>query len=273
MAPPREVLCRSALTKTGIPGYDYCLNPYIGCMHNCVYCYAAFMKRFTGHQEPWGCFVDIKVNMPEVLSKQLGRKNPPRGRVIVGSVTDSYQPVEAQYGITRRCLSAITACPFLEVSILTKSALIVRDIDILRNLPGLKVGFSFTTLNDKASRVLEPGASAPGLRLAAARQLIQKGIPVWIFIAPLLPGISDEMPKLKQMLMEFSKLGVDEILVDMFNPYAALLHRVKEVYHRCFPTAKPHLEAYLHNRSLYREQVLNTLGGWQTEAGIVVQLL
>ena len=101
----RELLSRTVLTKTGIPGYDWCLNPYVGCEHGCSYCYASFMKRFTGHLEPWGAFVDAKVNAPEALRRQLRRIRG--GSVLVGTVTDPYQPLERTRRLTRGCLEAL----------------------------------------------------------------------------------------------------------------------------------------------------------------------
>jgi len=88
----KEINVKTALTKTGIQGFDYCLNPYVGCGHACRYCYASFMKRFTGHIEPWGDFVDVKINAPQVLRKQLQRAKP--GSVLISTVTDPYQPLE-----------------------------------------------------------------------------------------------------------------------------------------------------------------------------------
>jgi pyruvate-formate lyase-activating enzyme len=104
----REIFAKNVLTKTGIEGYDYCINPYVGCAHGCRYCYATFMKRFTGHAgEKWGSFLDVRVNMPEVLRKELRKKHT--GTVLFGSVTDAYNPMEKRYEITRKCLEAIAA--------------------------------------------------------------------------------------------------------------------------------------------------------------------
>jgi DNA repair photolyase len=120
----QEAFCKSALNKTGIPGYQYCLNPYGGCVHGCLYCYASFMCRFRNHQENWGEYLDVKVNFPEVLAKQLnGRRHRPEGKLILGTVTDAYQPVEARYKITQSVLKILADYQRLEVHILTKSAL------------------------------------------------------------------------------------------------------------------------------------------------------
>lgn len=260
----KEINCKSALTKTGIPGFQYCLNPYVGCAHNCVYCYASFMCRFSGHKEPWGTFVDAKVNIPQVLEKQLNGRRAPEGRVIIGSVTDAYQQAEAYYGLTRSCLEALVRRPSLEVEILTKSALVVRDLFLLSKLPGSSVGFSIATVDEKAARVLEPDAPPPGLRLAAARQLVEAGIAVWVFIAPLLPGVGDSAEALSALFKELKRAGVKEVMADILNPYPAVIRRLKKVYREHFPAALADLELCAGDRELYRESVrvkLNTISG------------
>ena len=255
----REINCKTALTKTGIPGFRYCLNPYVGCTHRCVYCYASFMGRFTGHGEPWGTYVDAKVNISGVLEKQLQARRPPEGRVIISSVTDAYQPAEAQYGLTRSCLEALSRCPALEVEILTKSALVVRDLAILKEMPRCSVGFTVTTVDEKIARVLEPGAPPPGLRLAAARQLAEAGIEVWGFVAPVLPGVGDSEKALSALFNELRRAGVKDIMADTLNPYPAVLHRLKKVYRDHYPAALAALELCAANPGLYRESVQNSL--------------
>ncbi len=247
-----EIMCKSALNKTGIPGYDYCMNPYVGCLHNCAYCYASFMCRFTGHKEPWGEFLDVKINFPEVLKKQLSSRVKKQGRVIVGTVTDAYQPAEARYNITGRSLEILSGHPSLEVHLLSKSALVVRDIEILKKLKNCEAGFTINTMDERAARILEPGASSPRARLNAARQLIEAGISVWIFIAPLLPGISDREEVLDELFLSFADTGVKKILIDTLNPYPAVVGRLKKLYRSAFPQDLPELEAYLRDDEAYR---------------------
>src|SRR3972149_1263020 len=116
----REIFSKTILTKTAITGFDYCINPYVGCGHGCRYCYASFMKRFTGHKEPWGEFIDVKVNEPLLLKNQLKRAKP--GMVAISTVTDPYQPIEKIYKITRGCLEALLDKQF-PVNLLTRSPL------------------------------------------------------------------------------------------------------------------------------------------------------
>lgn len=247
-----ETICKTALNKTGIPGYQYCLNPYTGCAHACVYCYASFMCRFRSRREPWGSFVACKVNFPAVLERQLKRLGPRGGSIMTGSVTDPYQPLEARYGLTRSCLEVLAPHPLLELGILTKSALVLRDLALLRKLNRCTVGFSITTTDNEAARVLEPGASPPGLRLAAARQLGEAGIPVWVFIAPLLPGLGDSGEALAALFGSLQRAGVREVMADTLTPYPAAVSRLRQVYRRFFPAYLKDLEWYLKNAHDYR---------------------
>lgn len=180
----REIVARSVLTRTRIPGYRWCLNPYVGCEHGCSYCYASFMKRFTGHREPWGAFVDAKVNAPEVLRRELRRATS--GTVLVGTVTDPYQPLEGRYRLTRRCLEALAERRF-PASVLTRSPLCVRDVDVFRRFRELSVGLSIPTEDDAIRRLFEPHAPPIGARLEALRALRREGISTYVFAGPLLP--------------------------------------------------------------------------------------
>ncbi len=270
---PLEKTCKTALTKTGIPGFQYCLNPYVGCAHACVYCYASFMCRFSGHKQPWGQFVDAKVNFPQVLEKQLKGRRAPEGRLILGSVTDAYQPAEAWYKLTRSCLAALAGHPSLEVEILTKSALVVRDLQLLQQLPRCSVGFTVTTINEKAARVLEPGAPPPGLRLAAARQLAEAGLPVWVFIAPVLPGLGDGEKDLTGLFRELKRARVEKVLADTLNPYPAVVQRLKKVYHRHFPEALADLELGCAEPEYYRIKMEKMLSEISSQFGCRLSLV
>ncbi len=137
----REIQAKSILNKSKI--FDYCLNPYTGCQINCAYCYARlFMRRYSGHKEPWGKFVDVKINAPELLRKQLEKAR--KGTVWVSSVCDPYQPIEAKYELTRRCLIELANKQF-PVTIQTKSKLVLRDLDLFRQFDEIEVGVTITT--------------------------------------------------------------------------------------------------------------------------------
>ncbi|MDD5638744.1 MAG: radical SAM protein [Candidatus Pacebacteria bacterium] len=183
------IQCKTLLTKSRLPETDYCINPYVGCLHGCVYCYARFMKRFTGHDEPWGHFLDVKINAPEVLAKELSRK-PKRGVVLLGSVTDAYQPVEQKYRITRTILKILLQHDF-PVSVLTKSNLVVRDLDLFKQFSQCEVGLTVTTTEQGIARNFEPHSSTPKQRIEALDTLHRSGITTYAFIGPILPELTD----------------------------------------------------------------------------------
>jgi DNA repair photolyase len=205
----REVQAKTILSVSKI--HDYVVNPYVGCQHACSYCYARFMKRFTGHQEPWGEFVDVKINAPELLSKEILKKKV--GNVWVSGVCDPYQPLEAKYQLTRRCL-AILAEHNWPVIVQTRSPLVLRDIDILKNAKNFEVGFSVTTADDSIRQLFEPHAPPIAERIAALDTLHKAGIRTYAMIAPMLPGTEG--------LIELLQGKVDYILVDRMNYNNAL---------------------------------------------------
>ena len=204
----KEVQAKSILSASKV--YPYVINPYTGCQHACSYCYARFMKRVTGHKEPWGEFVDVKINAAELLRVEVNRKK--KGKVWVSGVCDPYQPLEAHYKLTRQCLE-ILAQNNWPVVIQTRSPLVIRDIDILKGAPGFEVGFSVTTADDKVRELFEPHAPPIDGRLKALGELHQAGIRTFCMIAPMLPGAEG--------LGELLKGKVDYVLIDRMNYHYA----------------------------------------------------
>jgi len=186
----QEVQVKGVLTKSRLPESAYCVNPYIGCSHACIYCYSRFMRRFTGHTgEKWGTFVDVKVNAPKVLMKQLSR-NPKLGVALLGSVTDAYQPLEKKYRITRSIIGVLSEYNF-PFSILTKSDLVLRDLDLLKRIGNCDVGLTITVLDDKVRRHFEPYSSSVKRRIKALKILHENGIQTYVFIGPILPHFTN----------------------------------------------------------------------------------
>jgi DNA repair photolyase len=204
----REVLAKGILSKSKI--YDYVINPYIGCQHSCSYCYARFMKRFSGHPEPWGEFVDVKINAVDLLTHEITRKEP--GRVWVSGVCDPYQPLERRYRLTRRCLEILiqSRWPF---TVQTRSPLLVRDIDILKQAVNSEVGMSVTTADERMRRLFEPKAPTIVSRIKALDELHRAGIRTFAMIAPLLPGAEGLVGSLTGK--------VDRVLIDKMNYFYA----------------------------------------------------
>ena len=190
----KEITCKNALVKSRIPGVDYCLNPYVGCEHNCAYCYAIFMKRFTDHSEEWGSFVDVKINFLERLEKEV--KKAKSGIVMLSSVTDAYQPIEEKYKLTRGALEILSGYDY-SVSIQTKSDLVLRDIDILKKIKNCEVGFTITCLDENVQRKFEPSSPSTQERFKALKKLNEAGIDTFIFFGPVLPCFSDTEENIK----------------------------------------------------------------------------
>lgn len=217
-----EVLCKSALVKSRIYGVDYAVNPYTGCEHNCVYCYATFMKKYSNHKEPWGEFVDVKINAPTVLKRQI--KKIKKGRILFSSVTDAYQPAEKEYEVTRKCLQQLRGTHFF-VSVLTKSSSVCRDIDVLQGL-SCEVGFTFTTLDDTIKAVFEPKSSPVQERLNALKTVHEAGISTYAFFGPIIPFVSDSQESITEMF-EVLRDHVQYVIVDRMNLYAPVWNRIQ----------------------------------------------
>ncbi len=186
------------------------MNAYVGCQHNCVYCYAKFMRRFTGHREPWGSFVDVKINASELLAREVKKKK--QGRVWISGVCDAYQPLEKKYMVTRRCLEILVDNGW-PVTIQTKSPLVLRDIEILKRAGDCEVGFTITTADEKVRRIFEPGAPPILKRVEALGVLHAEGIETFVMVAPMLPHAEG--------LAELLKGKVDHALVDKYNYHYA----------------------------------------------------
>ena len=187
----REIQVKGILQRSGIPGADYVINPYVGCVHGCVYCYARFMRRFTGHADAWGSFLDVKINAPELLERQLSRrKTALNGSVFLSSVTDPYLPAERTYQLTRRMLEVLLKHQ-AAISILTKSDLVTRDIDLLKEFRNCSVGVSLMTVDAAAAQQFERHAAPPSRRIQALQTLKANGIRTYAFLSPYVPTISD----------------------------------------------------------------------------------
>ena len=249
----KETGCKSILTKSGIKAVDYAINPYVGCEHGCVYCYATFMKRFTGHEEEWGTFVDVKVNAAEVLAKQLRRAKP--GNITLATVTDAYQPLEEQYGITRACLEALVGYDW-PVCILTKSALVLRDLELITELKDVEVAFTITTMDDEVRRRFEPGSSPIPERLEALHTLRDAGIPTWAFCGPLLPFLSDGEAEINALFGELKRAGVAYVLVDSMKLRSPVWHRVRRTLAAHYPELVDGYRALTTDRKPYHATLM-----------------
>ena len=247
----KECLCKFAIVKSKIYGMDYAINPYTGCEHACVYCYATFMKKYTNHNDMWGEFVDVKVNAPTVLKKQLKRIK--EGSVLLSSVTDPYQPVEKKYEITRKCLKVLSKSS-LDVSILTKSSLVLRDIDILSEM-NASVGFTITTLNEDVRLKFEPRASPVSERLDAVKKLSGKGVETWVFFGPILPVFSDSKEEIDRIFDACKEAGVSYVVADRINLYSSVRERIRTLLMTEYPGIIKEYEHIMHNEREYNSRL------------------
>jgi len=207
-----EIECKSLLNKSGLA--DYAVNCYAGCEHGCRYCYARFVTRFSHPGEPWGSFVDVKVNAPSVLAREVKRKKI--GRVFISSVCDGWQPVEANYRLTRQCLEILLSHGF-PVSILTKNALAQHDLDLLKSKDSVELGATITTLDENLSRLFEPRSSLPEKRFALLQEAKRRGIETYVFLGPLLPSLSDSEASILMLLKAVEEVGANYFYVDRLN--------------------------------------------------------
>jgi len=218
----REVRVKSALSRSGLPEYDYALNPYLGCWHGCIYCYAVDFTRGEP-AERWGEVVYVKVNLIEVLSKEVKRFRP--GVVGVSTITDPYQPVESRYRLTREAIKLLCASSF-HVSVQTKSALVIRDIDVLRQCGDrADVGLTITTMRD-TYRLIEPNAPSPVVRAATVRKLAGAGVKTWIFLGPIIPGINDTRLDYEPIVKLASETK-SQLIIDRFRPRGVAVRLIR----------------------------------------------
>jgi DNA repair photolyase len=216
----REIKVKNIITKSNLPAADYVINPYVGCSHSCIYCYACFMKRFTGHNEEWGTFLDIKINAPDLIPEKS--KKYYDKYLFISSVTDPYLPYEKKYLLTRQILEKLVPLrPNLGIQ--SKSDLIARDIDLLKQFPICEAGITITTLDDTIRKEIEPHAASVQKRINALKELNKSGLKTYVFIGPILPMITDW----KQIILE-TKSYVSGYMFENLNMYWAA---AKNIYH------------------------------------------
>lgn len=180
----KQIDVQNVMTKSSLPVGGYSVNPYVGCPHACKYCYASFMKRFTGHTEPWGTFLDVKNWKPIT--------NPHRydgQRIVIGSVTDGYNPYEEEFRRTHHLLKELQGTD-AEIMICTKSDLVLRDLDLLKQFRKVTVSWSVNTLDEQFRADMDQAVSIER-RLQAMKQVYDAGLRTVCFISPIFPGITD----------------------------------------------------------------------------------
>jgi len=215
----REIKAKSIITRSNLPDTDYVINPYTGCMHSCLYCYARFMKRFTGHTESWSKFIDVKINGPDLIPE--GTSKYEGKTIFMSSVTDPYNPLEKKYQLTRKILEKLIPLQ-PDLGIQTKSDLILRDIDLLRQFKNCEVGLTITTLDDNLRKEIEPFASPVKNRIKALKKLKEEGIGTYVFIGPILPFFTD-----RKKIIYSTKESVDLYMFENLNITGTVWSSVK----------------------------------------------
>ena len=217
----REEPCRGALNRVQGMGFKWSLNPYMGCVHRCTYCYVRAYERRADRpsDDRYGTSIRVKINIADVLRRELTRPSWQRELVAVGAATDVYQPIEGRYRLTRACLGVLadTRTP---ASVITRGPMIVRDMDVLQSLAraaGVRVSFSVPTLNAHVWRLTEPGTASPRQRLRALRALVDAGIDAGINIAPILPGITDGPESLHDIMQAARDAGATHVWCNVLH--------------------------------------------------------
>lgn len=218
------MLCKTALSRSTLPGLDYSLNPYRGCMHNCAYCYAPFVLRRP--REEWGMLVEVRKNIPLVLAKEVKTKKP--GIVGISTVTDPYQSLEKVHQLTRFCLEQLLRYDF-PVHIQTKSALVTRDIDLLSRFSDAQVMFSIGTFHEAERKILEPGSSPLKDRIAALKRCSEAGLRTAVFLGPVYPTTrKEEIPRILDVIQD---IGVQEVWIDRLRLKPGIWKNIQKILH------------------------------------------
>ena len=242
----KEIQAKSIITKSNLPDADYVINPYVGCSHACVYCYARFMRRFTGHKERWGQFIDVKINADKIFPKKTEKYR--NKSIFLSSVTDPYNQLEKKYEITRKIIyKLIDLQPVLGIQ--TKSSLITRDIDLLKKIKNCSVGFTITSDSNDITRIFEPGASVFDDKIEALKQLHENGINTYIFIGPILPYITNW-----ENIISVSKEYSNKFMFENANLHGTIWKDVKTTIYKYFNSLYSKYEKFYLKRAGYWEK-------------------
>ena len=249
----REEPCRSALNRVkGMP-FEWSLNPYMGCVHRCTFCYVRGfeLRAQRPADDRYGRSIRVKTNVAEVLARELARPSWSRDGIAIGAATDPYQPAEGRYRLTRACLEVLVEAwnPF---GIITRGPLIVRDADVLREATAradVSVTFSVPTLDAEIWRRTEPGTAPPRQRLRALRQLVDAGVKASVGMAPILPGLSDRPELLADVVRAAREAGATGIWANLLYLKPGTREHFLEALARDWPEQLPRYEGLYDGRA------------------------
>jgi DNA repair photolyase len=247
-----EIQCKSALNPVKGMGFQWSLNPYIGCEHRCAFCYvrAYELRADRPFDDRYGRTVRVKVNVAAMLRGELSRRSWQKQQVVIGAATDPYQPAEGRYKLTRQCLQALRDFSN-PTAMITRGPMIVRDIDVLTELArraDLTVTFSIPTVDDEIWRRTEPGTAHPRQRLRALEKLVGAGIHAGVALAPILPGLSDQPDRLESAVAAARAAGATHLWSGMLHLRDGTREHFMNVLARHWPELVPQYE------SAYRER-------------------
>jgi DNA repair photolyase len=291
----RDISTKQAMNRVNAPSmpFDWSINPYRGCTHGCSFCYARVTHTYLGMEadDTFRRNVLVKANVADALADQLERKlrrcggdlqrlAAEIGLVTIGTATDPYQPVEAKRRVTRRCLEVLAEYQ-VPTSITTRSPLILRDLDILKRMRLHSINISVHTLDKQVWRSLEPATPAPDKRLAAVRELVANGLPAGVFLAPIVPFLTDSTPQLRAVVeaaaAAHARFLVPSILrltpevkqwfmQTLRERYPHLAVRYQRLYRGAYPPSAYVDPVLRRARALMAEYGLNSHVPWMAEA-------
>ena len=253
----QEIQVKTVLTKSNLPVSDYSVNPYVGCTHACKYCYASFMKRFANHPEPWGAFLDVKY-WPEIKKpeKYAGKE------LFISSVTDPYNPQEEKFRRTRALLEQLAGSG-VRLSIQTKSDLVLRDMDLIREFPDARVGFSINTLDEDFRADMDSAVSIER-RLAAMKELHDAGIRTTCFVSPIFPGITDVEAIIGRVKDQCNLIWLENL--NLRGSYrSVILQCIREKRPELYPLYE---EIYIHGSRAYWEALDGRVRAYALQNGL-----
>jgi DNA repair photolyase len=256
----REEPCRTALNPVkGMP-FPWSLNPYTGCVHRCTFCYVRGFERRADRpaDERYGTVIRIKVNVADVLRRELARRSWAREEVTIGAATDPYQPAEGRYRLTRACIEELARAR-TPLSIITRGPLVRRDVDVLQDAAlraEVSVNVSVPTLDEQVWRTTEPSTAPPRRRLEVVRMLVDAGIRTNVAIAPILPGLSDRPEQLAEAVKAARAAGAHHIWANVLHLKPGTREHFLEALERDWPSESERYAALYAGRSyLPREDV------------------
>jgi DNA repair photolyase len=263
------IKARTALSKSGLS--DYVVNPYLGCQHSCRYCYV--QRYFRSKLKPpreWGSEIYVRVNMPELVCREAQRKAP--GRVLLSSMTDAYQPIESHNRLTRGILQCLVDSRF-PVTILTKSNLVLRDLDLLTLRGDSEVTFSVSSMDRDVCRAFEPYASPPETRMDALREVLDAGVKGELFVAPHIPSAEPFEAQYKPIFERAAELHLAELTFDFLNYRSVMRNRIALTYERYYPQGTAAFSRMLSDPGSYRQAWKDAVQSLGHDHGIKVSFV